>query len=100
MSSENRLELDRRFTWFEQKLPERPAKFVNWLRRPSSWPVRIPLALALILGGLLAFLPVFGLWMIPLGLLLFALDVPILQSPLIRALAWVERKWTGWQRSR
>lgn len=97
MSIDYRMELDRRFQWFEDKLPARPARFVNWLRRPSSRPVRIPLALSLVLGGLLSFLPVFGLWMIPLGLLLFAQDVPILQSPLVRALAWAESKWKRWQ---
>ena len=97
MSIDYRMELDRRFQWFEEKLPARPARFVNWLRRPSSRPARIPLALALILGGLLAFLPVFGFWMIPLGLLLFAQDVPILQSPLIRMLSWLERKWSSWR---
>ena len=99
MTVDHQMELDRRFDWFEQKLPERPARIVNWLRRPSSRPVRIPLALVLMLGGLLSFLPVFGLWMIPLGLLLFAQDVPVLQPPLIRVLAWIERKWTGHRRA-
>ena len=31
--------------------------------------IRIPLACALILGGVLAILPIFGVWMLPLGLL-------------------------------
>ncbi|MCW5702682.1 MAG: hypothetical protein KIT82_08860 [Bradyrhizobium sp.] len=99
MSVDHQMELDRRFAWFEAKLPERPARMVNWLRQPSSRPVRIPLALMLTVGGLLSFLPVFGLWMTPLGLLLFAQDVPVLRPPLIRSLAWVERQWTGWQRT-
>jgi hypothetical protein len=54
----------------------------------------------LIFGGIFSFLPVLGLWMLPLGLLLFAQDVPVLQPPLIRALAWVERKWTERQRAK
>ena len=41
----------------------------------------------------LVFLPVLGLWMLPLGLLFIAQDVPILQKPLVSALAWVEAKW-------
>ena len=38
--------------------------------------------------------------MAPLGLLLFARDVPVLQGPLARMLAWVERKWTLRQRAK
>ena len=37
-------EIDRHFAWFEAKLSPRLAKFVGWLRRPSSRLVRIPLA--------------------------------------------------------
>jgi len=81
----------RHFAWFEAKLPPGPARFVGWLRRPSSRLVRIPLAILLILGGIFSFLPVLGLWMLPLGLLLFAQDVPMLQGPLARMLGWVER---------
>jgi hypothetical protein len=100
VSTNHQMELDRHFAWFEDMLPPRPARFVSWLRQPSSRWVRIPLALLLILGGIFAFLPVLGLWMLPLGLLLFALDVPVLQGPLIRLLAWVERKWAERQRAR
>jgi hypothetical protein len=31
--------------------------------------------------------------MLPLGLLFIAQDVPILQKPLVRVLAWFEAKW-------
>ena len=86
-------ELDRHFAWFERRLPPWAARFVAWLRKPSSWLVRIPLAILLIAGGIFSFLPVLGLWMLPLGLLLFAQDVPILQKPLARILGWIERKW-------
>src|ERR1700688_914604 len=87
------MELDRHFAWFEERLPPRPARFVGWLRMPSSRLARIPLAILLIAGGIFSFLPVLGLWMLPLGLLLFAQDVPILQRPMVSALAWVEAKW-------
>ena len=98
--SEHQKELDRHFAWFESKLPPRPAKFAGWLRKPSSIYARVPIAILLVAGGFLSFLPVLGLWMLPLGLLLFAQDVPMLQPPLIRLLAWVERKWTERQRSK
>ena len=93
-------ELDRHFTWFEEKLPAGPARFVGWLRQPSSWLARIPLAILLMIGGICSFLPVLGLWMLPLGLLLFAQDVPMLQPPLIRLLGWAERKWQERQQAK
>ena len=93
-------ELDRHFAWFEARLPPRPATFVAWLRRPSSRYARIPLALLLILGGIFSFLPVLGVWMLPLGLLLFAQDVPPLQKPMAQGLGWIERKWLERQRAK
>ncbi len=93
-------ELDRHFAWFETKLPPRPAKFVRWLRKPSSRLVRIPLAILLVVGGVFSFLPILGLWMLPLGLLLIAQDVPLLQGPLAQMLGWIERKWIERQRAK
>src|SRR3979411_2007066 len=94
------MELDRQFVWVEDGPPPRLARFVGWLRKPSSRLVRIPLAILLLAGGIFSFLPVLGLWMLPLGLLLFAQDVPILQKPLARMLGWVERKWIERQRAK
>jgi len=93
-------ELDRHFAWFESKLPARPARLVGWLRKPSSRPVRIPVAVLLVAGGTLSFLPVLGLWMLPLGLVLFAQDVPVLQKPMAKSFGWVERKWIERQRAK
>jgi hypothetical protein len=93
VSSDHRAELDRHFAWFEGKMPARMAKFVGWLRRPSSRLVRIPLAILLVVGGVFSFLPVLGLWMLPLGLILIAQDLPFLQGPMARMLGWIERKW-------
>jgi hypothetical protein len=100
VSTDSKQEMDRHFAWFEARLPRGPARFVGWLRKPSSRWVRIPLAILLILGGIFSFLPVLGLWMLPLGLLLFAQDVPMLQPPLARMLAWVERKMIERQRAK
>ena len=98
--SEHQKELDRHFTWFEKKLPAGPARFVGWVRKPSSIYVRAPLALLLVIGGFFSFLPVLGLWMLPLGLLLFAQDIPPLQKPLALMLGWIERKWLERQRAK
>lgn len=100
MSNEHKAEIDRHFAWFEEKLSPRPAKFVGWLRRPSSKLVRIPMAVLLIGGGVFGFLPVLGLWMLPLGLALIAQDVPILQKPTARSLGWIERKWIERQQAK
>ena len=98
--SQHQKELDRHFAWFQKKLPPGPAKFVGWVRKPSSIYVRIPLAILLIAGGIFSFLPVLGLWMLPLGLLLFAQDVPPLQKPMAQGLGWIERKWLERQRAK
>lgn len=55
---------------------------MSTLRRDSWFPVRFPLALVLIAGGVFSFLPFLGIWMLPLGLLLLAVDLPILRSPI------------------
>lgn len=41
--------------------------------------IRLPAAFLLILGGCLSFLPVLGIWMLPLGLMLLAVDVPLIR---------------------
>jgi hypothetical protein len=77
------------------------------LRRNSWFPVRFPIALLLIFGGLLGFLPVLGLWMLPLGLLLLAVDLPGLRGPIsvviirsrLTSRRWL-RRWRAWRRSR
>lgn len=55
---------------------------MSTLRRDSWFPVRFPIALLMIAGGVFSFLPVLGLWMLPLGLLLLAVDLPILRGPI------------------
>ena len=100
MSEHHKMELDRHFAWFEGKLPPRLARFVGWLRKPSSRLVRFPLAFLLVVGGIFSFLPVLGLWMLPLGLLLFAQDLPFLQKPMAQMLGWVERKWIERERAK
>nr|ALS89317.1 MetaGeneMark_Unknown Function [uncultured bacterium] len=86
-------ELNRYFDIIDRRVPIRVSQSIRWLRKPSSFAVRLVVALLLIVGGFFSFLPVLGLWMLPLGLLFIAQDVPILQKPLVSALAWVEAKW-------
>jgi hypothetical protein len=84
--------LDRKIDQIADGLPESAGGFLRWLKSPSSRWVRIPIALLLIVGGIVGFLPVLGFWMIPLGLLFLAQDVPFLQRPILQALTWLERR--------
>jgi hypothetical protein len=92
--------LDRQFDRLEEELPESASGFLRWLRGPSYRWVRILAGILLIIGGLLSFLPILGLWMIPLGALLLAQDIPFLRRPVGRALVWFERRWIQWKRRR
>src|SRR4029453_2678561 len=86
-------ELNRYFEMIDRRVPISVSQFIRWLRMPSSFAIRLVIAMLLILGGIFSFLPVVGLWMLPLGLLLIAQDVPLLQKPLVAVFAWVEAKW-------
>lgn len=86
-------ELNRYFEMINRRVPTRVSEFIRWLRKPTSFAARLAVALLLILGGIFSFLPVLGIWMLPLGLLLIAQDVPFLQKPLVSLLAWIEEKW-------
>jgi hypothetical protein len=91
--------LHRLFEGLGRKLPF-AAGFLDWVRRPSSRWIRIPLSLILIFGGIFSFLPVLGIWMLPLGLLMLALDLPFLRGPVNRLILWGQRKLALWRRSR
>ena len=64
------------FKDLERELPQRVARGMRGLRHPKARYIRIPVAVLSIVGGVFSFLPVLGLWMLPLGLLLLAHDVP------------------------
>jgi hypothetical protein len=82
---------DARVAHLLAKLPDRLRSGVEWLRVPSRRWLRLGAAVLLILGGFLSVLPVFGLWMLPLGLALMSDDIPWLKVPLEKAARGVER---------
>ena len=43
--------------------------------------------------GVVGFLPILGFWMLPLGALLLAEDLPFLRKPTLRALGAVQQWW-------
>ena len=75
------------------KLPDRGRHALEWLRVPERRWLRMAAALALILGGFLSILPIFGLWMLPLGLALMSDDIPWLKVPMEKLARGVERLW-------
>ena len=79
-------------------MPDWAGRKFDRLRQPEAVWVRVPAGIALTGGGMLGFLPVLGVWMLPLGLLLLAIDLPFLQGPINRGIIWLQRAWTNLRR--
>lgn len=74
---------------------ERPPRLLLMIQRAVSWSqkhlplgARAAIGVVLVVTGLFGFLPLLGYWMIPVGGVLIALDVPPLRR---RLLAWLDR---------
>jgi hypothetical protein len=63
------------------------------LHLPESKPIRLGIGILLVAGGLVGFLPVVGFWMIPLGLLVLSVDIPIVRR-------WRRKLALWWHRDR
>lgn len=85
--------LEAAFDELEREVPRSVAGAVRWLRRPQARLVRLPLGLLCIVGSFLWFLPVLGLWFLPLGLLLIAQDVQFLRRPVGRMTLYLLDRW-------
>jgi hypothetical protein len=84
----------RQIDYLERRLPvSRRTLDVVIARRFAL--IRVPTAALFMLGGLVGFLPVLGFWMLPLGLLLLAVDLPLLRAPvgglIVRGRAFLRR---------
>lgn len=63
---------------------------------PRNRFVRIALGSALvILGGVFGFLPILGYWMVPVGLLILASDIPAIRRWNRRASVAIVGRWKG-----
>jgi hypothetical protein len=49
------------------------------LSLPRSRVARLVIGIALVIGGIVGFLPILGFWMIPLGLLVLSVDLPVVR---------------------
>ncbi len=65
-----------------KRLRGRGKQWSGWIRSHVPPGGRAPLGLVLIIGGMFGFLPVLGFWMIPLGVVVLAMDI----VPLFRTL--------------
>jgi hypothetical protein len=78
------------------RLPKRVRSTVRFVRQPSARWLRIPTGILLTAGGCLWFLPIAGLWMLPIGLALLGDDVQHLRSLRSRTLDWIEHRRPDW----
>ncbi len=97
MAQSSKAVLRRAFRHLEGEVPESVGRQIRNLRHPNARWIRIPLGLLLILGGVFSILPLLGIWMLPLGLLLIAYDVPFLRRPVGRFTIWSAQRWASFQ---
>ena len=68
-------------------------KLGRWhLPLPGSAILRIAIGCLLILGGCLGFLPVLGFWMIPVGVVVLSIDLPVARRLRRRVEVWWGRR--------
>jgi len=65
---------------------------------PQNQILRLAIGGLLVVGGLFGFLPVLGFWMLPLGFLVLATDIPAVRRINRRVSVAVKRWWTGAKR--
>ena len=100
MASKSHARLNRQFDRLQKRIPDFAARLLERIRQPKARLIRIPLGILLVIGGIFSFLPVLGIWMLPLGLLLLAIDLVFLQGPVNSAIVRGSRKWSTWSRAR
>ena len=68
----------------------RSIKFGNRsMALPASRLARMAIGVVLILGGFLGFLPILGFWMVPLGLIILSVDIPVVRRWRRQAAVWI-----------
>ena len=91
--------LDRQIAFLARVAPP-VGRVIRPVRERWGTMLRVPVALLLIAGSFLAILPVFGLWMLPLGLLVLAIDLPLLRPAVTTAIVRLRRLVTRLRRRR
>jgi hypothetical protein len=96
MANEKTRRLHRQFDAITRMAPA-SRRIIDPLLHGRLRTARPLIAIALILGGCLSILPVLGFWMLPLGLLLLAVDVPRLQPIVSGVLIRARRRIAVWR---
>ncbi|KAA0970708.1 hypothetical protein FPY71_09480 [Aureimonas fodinaquatilis] len=65
--------------------------FGRSIKLPSSRPARVAVGVAFVIGGIFSFLPVLGLWMLPVGILILSIDFVMVRR-------WRRRASVKWGR--
>ena len=92
-STDDDMRREERVAALLRRLPAGVQSAAAWLRAPHRWWVRLPAGLLLMAGSVLFILPVFGLWMLPAGLLLLSEDIAPIRRASARLLAWMDHRW-------
>ena len=74
----------------------KPRRLLHRDNLPRSRAARIGLGGALVLGGLAGFLPILGFWMLPLGIAVLSVDIPVVRRGARKARV----KWGRWRQRR
>lgn len=94
MRKSSRATLRDAFRRLEQEVPESMARVIRNLRHPDSRWIRIPVGVLLVIGGFIApLVPLLGVWMLPIGLLLIAYELPFLRRPVSSFTIWCVQRW-------
>lgn len=89
-------DLERELDRLSKQLPGWAQWATGIPREQNRW-VRVPAGVGLAVGGCLWFLPVVGIWMLPIGLAAIAVDVPPMRPPMIRMLGFINRRLDVWR---
>ncbi len=83
------LQLLKRLVPSKAYIIEKLVWIVRWADKHVPPGVRTLFGIPLMIGGILSFLPVLGIWMLPAGAMMIALDVPPWRR---RMLKWVDKQ--------
>ncbi len=78
---------------WSERTTRRLVRAIRQLKGHSNPWVRRGLGFGLILGGVLAFLPILGVWMLPLGLVILSDESTRLRRPRRRLQIWLGRRF-------
>lgn len=92
---------DPRLQRLAARLPGGLRRAVHRLRQPSVRWIRLPAGILLMIGGIVLLpVPPFVSWMLPVGFVLVAEDIPFARNCVVRVLDTIERSKPEWLRRR